>query len=123
MSWTSRATGRSDSLAVVRHHGAREIRPGLSLPDEAIIEFAERHGVRRLALFGSALRPDFSDDSDVDLLVEFQVGRTPGLLGMSAMELELEQLLGRPVDLRTSGDLSRYFRLHVVAAARELSAA
>jgi predicted nucleotidyltransferase len=60
------------------------------------------------------------DDSDIDLLVEFEPGRTPGLLGVAKLELELRELLGREVDLRTVGDLSPYFRDDVVAAARVL---
>ncbi|WP_373501842.1 nucleotidyltransferase family protein [Desulfococcus sp.] len=77
----------------------------------------ERH-IRRLALYGSALRPDFRPDSDVDLLVEFEPGHIPGLFGIARMERELSALLGgRKVDLRTPEDLSRYFRLQVMAEA------
>ncbi len=52
-------------------------------------EFAMRQGIRRLALFGSVLRGEDTPDSDVDLLVEFEEGRTPGLLRMAELELEL----------------------------------
>ena len=48
--------------------------------------FAARHGVRRLALFGSVLRDDFGPASDVDILVEFHPGRTPGLVRVAQME-------------------------------------
>jgi uncharacterized protein len=89
----------------------------------AVADFAMRHGVRRLALFGSALRDDFHDDSDVDLLIEFEPGRTPGLIRLAEMELELESLIGREVELRTYEDLSRYFRDEVAAHARTLYAA
>ena len=58
-----------------------------------------------------------SEASDIDMLVEFEPGRSPGLLGIAGMEIELSELLGRKVDLRTQGDLSRYFRDAVVAAA------
>jgi uncharacterized protein len=70
----------------------------------------------------SAPRPanELRDDSDIDLLVEFEPGRTPGLLGVAKLELELQGLLGREVDLRTAGDLSPYLRDDVVAAARVL---
>jgi len=71
-----------------------------------------------LALFGSALRPDFGPESDIDVLVEFEPGRTPGLLGMARMERELSALFEeRKVDLRTPEDLSRYFRQKVLEEA------
>jgi hypothetical protein len=77
--------------------------------------FCREHGIRRIAVFGSALRSDFGADSDIDLLVEFESGRIPGLLGIVGMELELSELLGgRKVDLRTPEDLSRYFRAAVL---------
>ncbi len=69
----------------MRHHGPVELREGLSIDDARLAEFAAQHGIRRLALFGSALRPDFASNSDIDLLVEFLPGRTPGLLRMAAM--------------------------------------
>jgi len=71
-----------------------------------------------LALFGSALREDFSEESDIDVLVEFEPGHTPGLLGMARLERELSHILGgRKVDLRTPEDLSRYFRDEVLREA------
>ncbi|RZT87678.1 hypothetical protein EV383_4604 [Pseudonocardia sediminis] len=100
-----------------------DLRPGLHLDDEALAEFAVRNGIRRLSLFGSALRDDFGPDSDVDLLVEFEPDRIPGLLQIAAMELELEHLVGRQVELRTYDDLSRQFRDDVVRSARPLHAA
>ncbi len=64
------------------------------------------------------LREDFRPDSDIDVLVEFEDGHTPGLLGIARMERELTEILGgRRVDLRTPDDLSRYFRLEVLAKA------
>lgn len=100
-----------------------DIRPGVAAPDEAIADFCDRHGVRRLAVYGSVLRDDFRDDSDVDVLVEFRPGKVPGLLAVAAMELELGELFGREVELRTYEDLSRHFRDRVRASARELYAA
>ena len=90
--------------------------------DAFLRDFATRHGIRRLALFGSVLRGEDTPASDVDLLVEFEKGRTPGLLGMAEMELELGAVLGREVELRTYEDLSRYFRDDVRAQARVLYA-
>ena len=77
---------------------------------------ASRHNVRRLALFGSVLRDDFTPTSDVDVLVEFEPGHVPGLAFFS-METELSAILGRKVDLNTPGFLSRYFRDQVLAEA------
>ena len=73
----------------------------------------ERYHVQRLAVFGSALGEDFGPGSDLDLLVEFEAGRTPGL-GFVRLQRELSQLLGRRVDLHTYRSLSRYFRDEVL---------
>ena len=87
----------------------------LPIEADALREFCRRHGIRRLALFGSMLRGTAGPDSDVDLLVEFDQGRTPGLIAMAGMERELSALLGgRKVDLRTAGDLSSHFRDEVL---------
>ena len=100
-----------------------ELRPGVTI-DAALLEsFARRHGIRRLSLFGSSLRSDFTDRSDVDLLVEFEPDRIPGLFRLASMERELETLIGRPVDLRTYHDLSKFFRDDVASTARTLYAA
>jgi predicted nucleotidyltransferase len=90
----------------------------LGVEQAPIDAFCRRNGVRRLAVFGSALRDDFTPDSDVDLLVEFEPGRKVSLFDMARMEMELEQLVpGRRVDLRTAHDLSTRFRERVVAEA------
>jgi predicted nucleotidyltransferase len=88
------------------------------LDDARVREFCERNHIRRLSVFGSALGDDFTEGSDVDLLVEFHPDHIPGLLGVARMEEELSRLLGgRRVDLRTAADLSRYFRAEVVEGA------
>ena len=97
-----------------------ELRPGLAIDDAVLADFVSRHGVRRLALYGSVLRDDFGPVSDVDILVAFKPGKTPGLLRLAQMELELEAALGRQVELRTYEDLSRFFRDEVAAIARPL---
>jgi hypothetical protein len=89
----------------------------IDMPGEALAAFCRKHRVRRLALFGSVLRDDFRPDSDVDVLVEFEPGARAGFLKLAAMELELGGVLGRKVDLRTPGELSRYFRDEVLANA------
>jgi len=87
---------------------------GIDFPKETIAEFCKRSHIRRLALFGSVLSEDFRADSDVDVLVEFERGHTAGLLRMAGLEMELSEMLGRKVDLRTPAELSRYFRDEVV---------
>jgi predicted nucleotidyltransferase len=97
---------------------AVSINPRLHLDDAILVRFCERHHICRLALFGSQLKGTARPDSDIDLLVEFEQGRVPGLLALASMELELSELLGgRRVDLRTAEDLSRYFRDEVVRTA------
>jgi predicted nucleotidyltransferase len=90
----------------------------LDVDPTAIDSFCRRNGIRRLAVFGSALRDDFTPESDVDLLVEFQPGQKVSLFDMARMEMELEQIVhDHRVDLRTAGDLSHRFRDRVVAEA------
>jgi predicted nucleotidyltransferase len=89
----------------------------IQIDRERVADFCRRHQVRRLALFGSVLRDDFRPDSDVDVLVEFGPEARAGLFEMARMEAELEELIGRRVDLRTPAELSRYFRDEVVAGA------
>jgi uncharacterized protein len=94
----------------------------VEMPREAISAFCVRNHIRKLSLFGSVLTLRFRDVSDIDMLVEFEPGRGPGLPGITRMERErmereLSELVGRKVDLRTAGDLSRFFRAEVVASA------
>ena len=92
--------------------------PQLTVPKRKLAAFCRANGIRRLSVFGSALRDDFGPDSDIDLLVEFDPERIPGLIRLAGMELELSELFdGRKVDLRTPQDLSRYFRLQVMSEA------
>lgn len=90
----------------------------LAIEPSELTHFCERHFVRRLSLFGSQSKGTARPDSDIDLLVEFEPAHTPGLLGIASMEIELSELMGgTKVDLRTAGDLSRYFRDAVVREA------
>jgi predicted nucleotidyltransferase len=71
-----------------------------------------------LSLFGSALKGADSEESDVDLLVEFEPETAPGLIGLAAIERELSEVFGgRRVDLRTPNDLSPYFRGEILRLA------
>jgi len=83
---------------------------------EEIAEFCRRNHIRRLSFFGSVVRDDFGPKSDVDVLVEFEPGKTPGWR-FFGMQDELSQLIGRKVDLNTSGFLSDYFRDKVLREA------
>ena len=97
---------------------AKTMNAQVSVSKGAIGAFCRKHGIRRLAVFGSALRDDFGPTSDIDVLVEFECDRIPGLLSVAGMEEELSRLfLGRKVDLRTPEDLSPYFRQDVLDTA------
>ena len=85
----------------------------------AIADFSRRNRIRRLALFGSALRDDFRPDSDLDILVEFEPDARVGLR-FFALQRELTELLGRAVDLNTPAFLSPYFRDQVMTEAEDL---
>ncbi len=91
-----------------------------AIPQEQIAAFCRENHIRRLSLFGSALRDDVRPDSDVDLLVEFEPGHKVSLFGMAALEIELSAMMGRKVDLRTAAELSRYFRQDVIENAEPL---
>ncbi len=103
---------------------------GVSFPEDKIADFCRRHGVAKLSLFGSILReptPEggygFRPMSDVDMLIEFLPGRTPGLIALTGMQIELSEMIGRQVDLRTPNELSSDFRQEVLRQARMLHAA
>ena len=82
-----------------------------------------RHGIHRLSVFGSRMKGTARPDSDLDLLVEFEPGRVPGLIGLSGIEIELTEALGVKVDLRTAQELSPYFREDVLRQAQVVYAA
>jgi predicted nucleotidyltransferase len=91
------------------------VNPILKTNDATLAAFCVKHHIQRLSLFGSQLGGSPRPDSDIDILVEFHPGGEPGLLGLAEMEAELSALLdGRPVDMRTPKDLSRYFRDEVI---------
>jgi len=86
------------------------------LKGKPIAGFSRANHIRRLSLYGSATGNDFTPESDIDLLVEFDPKHLPTLLDIARMEAELSVLLfDRKVDLRTYEDLSRYFRDEVVS--------
>jgi len=94
--------------------------PAISIPRQPVADFCRSRPIRKLALFGSILRDDFRPDSDIDILVEFELGAVVGFLDMAQMELELSELLRHNVDLRTPAELSPYIRRRVSDAAETL---
>ena len=105
----------TQSLTVVEH---------LRFDSDAMARLCRRNRIHRLALFGSRLKGTARSESDIDLLVEFEPGREPRLIGMSGMEIELSGLFGGgKVDLRTAEDLSPHFRDEVLRAAQVVYAA
>lgn len=103
-----------------RETGAVELVEGVNVDEVQLAELCAKHGIRRLSVYGSMARGDQHAGSDVDLLVEFDPGRVPGLLGVADIELQLEAMLGREVDLRTPADLSPYFRDTAAGESRPL---
>lgn len=96
---------------------------GIQFDDQEVADFCRRHNVRQLGLFGSILREDFRPDSDIDMLVEFDPSARVSLFDLGGMIMELREMLGRDVDLRTPRDLSHHFREEVLRSARTLYAA
>jgi predicted nucleotidyltransferase len=94
----------------------------IQVDQKIIADFCQKHHIRKLALFGSVLRDDFGQESDVDVLVEFELGHTPGL-AFFTMENELSDIVGRKVDLNTPLFLSRHLREQVLASAEDQYAA
>lgn len=89
----------------------------LTLPEAQVLgEICRQRHIRRLALFGSVLRDDFRPESDLDVLVEYEPGRTPGFAFVDH-ENELTALFGRKVDLHTAQSLGRAIRPAVLREA------
>ncbi len=80
--------------------------PQLTIPSDELAAFCRAHGIRWLAIFGSAVRDDFGPESDVDVLIEFEPGRVPGFRFVS-MAAELSELFGRQVDVLTRRSVER----------------
>jgi len=87
------------------------------IDNKLLEEFCKANGIKKLSLFGSYLKNTYNEESDVDLLVEFEDDTEYGLLDVARMERELSEMIGKKVDLRTSEELSRYFRDTVVKEA------
>ncbi len=112
--WTI-ATPCKDRTGVLQ-----SLMPTLALPPADLADFCRRHGLRSLALFGSFLHGDASEQSDVDLLFDLLPGWRIGLLALFQMQSELSTLLGRPVDFVPRDGLKPGLREHVLSEARTL---
>jgi len=86
------------------------MRVKIEVPTEEIATFCRRNHIRRLAFFGSVLRDDFTPESDVDVLVEFEPSARVGLITLAGMEIELTRLLGRKAEMHTVKGLNPHFR-------------
>lgn len=90
------------------------MKPKIRISKSWVEKFCKAHHIVKLAFFGSVLSNNFSERSDVDILVEFDPQHIPGLFGIAEMKDELSQNLGREVDLRTPEDISKLFRNEVL---------
>jgi predicted nucleotidyltransferase len=96
--------------------------PKLFISRPAIGEFCRAHGVRELAVFGSAVRDDFGPESDVDVLIDLAPDARVGLVALQRMRDELSALFGRPVDLLTRNGLNRHIRDEILCQAEIIHA-
>ncbi|MBI1955653.1 MAG: nucleotidyltransferase family protein [Acidobacteria bacterium] len=85
---------------------------------DEILRIAAKHGARNVRLFGSAVRGEVSDGSDLDFLVEMEPGRS--LLDLAGLSLDLKELLGREVDVITESGLYWLLRRKILREARPL---
>ncbi len=92
----------------------------IDVPIQALAQFCRRHGLRRLALFGSVLRDDFGPQSDVDVLVEFDGTGRITLFGLARLENELTDLLGRRADVHEARSLGPRMRDHALRTAKDV---
>jgi uncharacterized protein len=97
---------------------------GIKIQKQKLAAYCKKNHIKKLAFFGSFIRDDFDSDSDIDILVEFEKGQTPGFFDLIRMEEQLSHFFhGKEVDLRTPNDLSRYFRDRVISNAEVIYAA
>ena len=97
---------------------AAEMPPRLPIEQSVLEALCRRHHMPKLSLFGSTLKDTARPDSNIDLLGEFEPDRSPGLIALAGIEIELAELMGgRRLDMRTPGELSRHFRDEVLRSA------
>jgi uncharacterized protein len=92
-----------------------------NIPNNILEEFCSKYHIKRLSLFGSVLNKKFKpNESDIDILIEFEPGKHPSLFQFAGIEIELSELYHHKVDLRTKEDLSIYFRDVVLKTAKNI---
>lgn len=112
----------ADKADAVRTYAGRISRRRTPASREEVIsrlrqrpDIMERFGVRALSLFGSVVRDEARPTSDIDLMVEFHPGQPGGLFRYVELKHALEGLLGRPVDLITSGNIKPRLKKRILA--------
>lgn len=98
-------------------------KPNIHLPPSKITDFCQRWQINEFALFGSILREDFTNESDIDVLVRFAPEAQWSLLDHVDMQEELQAILGRPVDLLTRQSIERsqnYLRRQAILNSAEV---
>lgn len=98
------------------------VRDRVAIPDQELAELCRAYHVRELSIFGSVLRDDFREDSDLDVLVEFEAGAPIGLFAFVQLQRELTALLGRDVDLVEKPGLKRLLRRQILESAQVIYA-
>ena len=95
--------------------------PSIDISEKSIADLCEKWHIRKLAVFGSALRHDFSKDSDVDILVEFEPEHTPGFFDLYDLEQALSQVMAnRPIDIVTYRAINKHLRPSILDSAKTL---
>lgn len=97
--------------------------PKITIPKPALAAFCRENGIRRLSVFGSALREDFGPGSDIDLLVEFESGAQIGFMKLARMQRELAVIIHRKVDLVPQEGLKSIIRTEALSGAEVIYAA
>jgi uncharacterized protein len=87
---------------------------GIELPLDKIAEICRKYNVRQMGIFGSAARGEAAPDSDIDILVEFLPDSGMSLFRLDDLNRELEELLGRKVDLASKRGLKPRVRPYVM---------
>lgn len=99
------------AFSVAEDRATYKVGGNIPVSRRSLTALCRKNHVKRLSLFGSAARPDFGADSDIDLLVEFESGRTPGLFGLVDLRDSFSRIFaGRRVDLVTQAVLKNPYR-------------
>lgn len=99
------------AVGVAETRAAYTVAGNIRVSRKSLAALCRRYHIKRLSLFGSATRPDFGPDSDIDVLVEFEPGRAPGLGGMVELREHISRTFGgRRVDVATPAILDNPYR-------------